>query len=163
MHVGQGPLRVAGDAAVDGGLDGLGRDGVGFAGGEDGEGLFEGRGVLGEGFGDYVDSAAAEEDAVGALVRGEPAGEAVGGLDEEEVAVGVVELDGEGGVEGGEGEEEGDDEPLVVEVVAEADAAVEAGDGGEGWGEEEGVAVPDEGGGEEGGEVGEDAEVEGVE
>lgn len=67
-----------------------------------------------------MEAAAAKEDTVAGSVGAEPAGEVEGSLDEDEVAVGVVERDGEGGEEAGDVEEEGGDEPLVVEVVAEA-------------------------------------------
>lgn len=84
------------------------------------------------------------------------------GLDEEEVAVRIPDLDGEVGEFSGGLKEEEDEEPLVVEVVAEAEVAMEVGDGRKGGGEGEGVVLPDVGGGE-GGEAVEDFEVEGVE
>lgn len=100
-----------------------------------------------------MEIAAANEHAVGAGVGIEPAGEREGGFDEEELAVGIPRADGEGGEFAGDSEEEEDDEPLVVEVVAEAGFAVEVGDGrggaeaaggrGGGGGEEEGFVLPD--------------------
>ena len=79
-----------------------------------------------------VEASVAEEEAVVRAVGVEPAGEVEGGLDEEEVAVGVPEANGEGGEALGDLEEEEDGEPLVVEVVAEAEVAVEVGEVGGG-------------------------------
>lgn len=111
-----------------------------------------------------MEAATAEEETVDGGVGVEPSWEVEGGLNEEEVAVGVEELDGEfGEVEGGLEEEE-DDEPLVVEVVSVPELSVEVGDGGGRWGEGEGegLVLVDVVGGV-GGEVVEDFEVEGVE
>lgn len=72
-----------------------------------------------------MEVAAPDEDAVEAGLRVEPAGEVEGGLDEEELAVGVPDADGEVGELAGDVEEEEDDEPLVLEVVAVAEPAVE--------------------------------------
>lgn len=74
--------------------------------------------------GDDAEGSVAEEEAVAGGVGVEPAGEVEGGLDEEEVAVGVPEAEGEGGEAEGEAEEEEDGEPLVFEVVGEAEVAV---------------------------------------
>lgn len=177
MEVLRGLLRQPGDAALYGGLDGVGGagvDGVIMDGGE--------RGVEGGRPGEErrrqdVELAAEDEDAVRGGVRVEPPREREGGLDEEELPVGVPRAHGEARERAGELEEEGDTEPLVGEGVAEAERAVEVRDGGGGAeraggggsgvvgrrdGEREGVAV-EEVGGEEGGEVGGEGEVEGPE
>lgn len=100
---------------------------------------------------------AANEDAVGARLRVEPPREMKGGFDEQKLAVGVPDADGEVGEDGGDVEEEEDGEPLVVEIVADAEVAVEVGEvvgaeaggfGGGGGGEREGLVLPDVVGGE---------------
>lgn len=70
----------------------------------------------------------ANKDAVGAGIGVEPAGKVEGGLDEEELAVGVPDSDRDGRESGGDVEEEEHGEPLVVEVIAEAELAVEVGE-----------------------------------
>lgn len=173
MEVLRRPLRQPGDAALYGGLDGVGGagvDGIVVDGGERG---LEGGRLREEGGWQDVELAAEDEDTIGRGVRVEPARERECGLDEEEVPVGVPRAGHEVREIAGEGEEEGDGEPLVGEGVAEAERAVEVRDGGRGaertgggWvgrdGEVEGVAV-EEVGGEEGGEMGEEGEVDGPE
>lgn len=92
--------------------------------GEEVEGIDEG-GVGEGGRGDEVEVSVAEEDAVVRGVGVEPAREVEGGFDKEEVAVGVPDAEGERGESEGDLEEEEDGEPLVEEVVAEAEVAVE--------------------------------------
>lgn len=98
-----------------------------------------------------MEVAAAEEDAVEAGVGVEPAREVEGGFDEEELAVGVPNSDGEVREPSRSFEEEEDCEPLVVEVVTVAELAVEVGvavgaeAGGSrlgGDGESEGLVLP---------------------
>lgn len=173
MEVFRRLLRHPSDAALYGGLDSVGGAGVDDSVVDGGQ-----RGLEGGRFGEErgrqdVQLPAEDEDAVGGGVRVEPAREREGGLDEEEVPVGVPRARDEVREGAGEREEEGDGEPLVGEGVAEAERAVEvrqgrrgaerAGGGGVGGeGEREGVAM-EEVGGEEGGEVGEEREVEGLE
>ncbi len=91
------------------------------------------------------------EDAVEAVLGVEPAWEMEGCLDEEKLAVGVPDSDREGREGSGDVEEEEDGEPFVVEVVAEAEMAVEVGEmrgaeaggfGEGGEGESEGLVLP---------------------
>lgn len=125
------------------------------------EGGLEGGRLGEEGGRQDVELAAEDEDAVGGGVGVEPPGQREGGLDEEEVSVGVPRARDDVREGAGEGEEEGDGEPLVGKRVAEAERPVEVGDGGRGaeragggrvggGREGEGVAV-EEVGGEEGG------------
>lgn len=120
-----------------------------------------------------MELSAEDEYAIGGGFRVEPPREREGGLDEEELPVGVPGAGRDVGEGAGEREEEGDGEPLVGEGVAETERAVEVGHGRRGAeragggrvrreGEREGVPV-EEVGGEEGGEVGEEGEVEGLE
>lgn len=119
-------------------------------------------------FGEDVEVAGAYEDTVGGGVGVEPAGEGVGGLDEEELTVVVGDLDGEGGEGGGDVEEEKDDEPFVLQVVAELGFSTEVGRerpisaaavSAAGGAEVEGLVLPDVVG-DEGGDGVEDAESE---
>jgi hypothetical protein len=147
----------------------VGVDGVVVYGGKRG---LQGRRLREEGGRQDVELAAEDEDAVGGGLRVEPPREREGGLDEEELPVGVPGAGGDVGEGAGEREEEGDGEPLVGEGVAEAERAVEVGHGRRGAeragggrvgrdGEREGVPV-EEVGGEEGSEVGEEREVQGL-
>lgn len=78
--------------------------------------------------------AIANENAVETVLRVQPAREMESGFDEEELAVGVPYSDGERGEAEGDLEEEEDGEPLVVEVVTEAELAVEVREVGGGAG-----------------------------
>lgn len=95
--------------------------------------------------------AAANENPVEAVIGVEPAREVKSGFDEQELAVSVPCSNGEVWEPPGDFEEEEDDEPLVVEVVAEPELAMEvgkmvraeAGRFGKGrYGESEGLVLP---------------------
>jgi hypothetical protein len=79
-------------------------------------------------FRDDMEVVLANEDAVGAGIRVEPAGKVEGGLYVEELAVVVPDSDRDGRESGGDVEEEEHGDPFVVEVIAEAELAVEVGD-----------------------------------
>lgn len=89
MEVLRRPLRHPGDAALYGGLDSVRGAGVDRVVVNGIEGGLEGRRLGEEGGRQDVELAAEDEDAVGGGVGVEPPGEREGGLDEEEVAVGV--------------------------------------------------------------------------
>lgn len=163
MEVLRRPLGQPGYAALYRRLDGVGGagvDGVVVDGCERG---LQGRGLREEGGRQDVELAAEDEDAVGGGFRVEPPREREGGLDEEELSVGVPGAGGDVGERAGEREEEGGGEPFVGEGVTEAERAVEVGHGRRGAeragggrvgreGEREGVPV-EEVGGEERAEV----------
>jgi hypothetical protein len=122
-------LWQAGDAVLYRGQDGIGRAGVNRVI-VDGSKCSIQRGRLGEqGGGQDVELTAEDEDAVGGCVGVEPPRESEGGLDEEEFPIRVPGAGRDVGEGAGEGEEEGDGEPLVGEGVAEAERAVEVGNG----------------------------------
>lgn len=82
-----------------------------------------------------MDATGANKYTIKTGVRVEPPREVEGGLNEQKLAVGVQNADGQVGESSGELEEEEDDEPFVVEVVAVAELAVEMRDrwaGGDG-------------------------------
>lgn len=98
-----------------------------------------------------MEVAAAEEDTIEAVIGVEPTREVEGGFDEEELAVGVPNPDGEVREPSRDFEEEEDGEPLVLEIVAVPELAVEVGmavgaeAGGVGvrrHGESEGLVLP---------------------
>lgn len=91
-----------------------------------------------------MEVAAADEDAIEAVVGVEPAREVEGGLNEQELAVGVPDSDGEVGERSRNFEEEEDDEPLIVEIVAVAELAAEVREvaGSRRDGEGEGLVLP---------------------
>lgn len=150
---------MAGDPPIDGGLDRIGGPGVDVFAPDCVEGGGEGR-VRWEAIsGDDVEVATADEDAVGAAVGVQPAGEGEGSLDEEEFAIGVPDAGGEGWDGAGGLEKEEDHEPLIIEVVAEASLAVEVGEGRRAT---EGAVAGGGGGGGGGREGGGDGEVEGL-
>lgn len=100
---------------------------------------------------------AEDEDAIGGGFRVEPPWEREGGLDEEELPVGVPGAGRDVGEGAGEREEEGNGDPFVGEGVAETERAVEVGHGRRGAkragggrvrreGEREGIPVEEMGG-----------------
>lgn len=98
-----------------------------------------------------MEVAAADQDAMEAVVGVEPTREVEGRLDEQELAVGVPNPHGEVGESSRSFEEEEDDKPLVVEIISVAELAVEVrqvvgaeagGFGGGRDGEIEGLVLP---------------------
>ncbi|EXB56026.1 hypothetical protein L484_018815 [Morus notabilis] len=75
--------------------------------------------------GDDMEVNAADEDTMEAVVGVEPTMEVEGSLDEQELAVGVLNPHGEVRESLRSFEEEEDDKPLVFEIVAVAELAVE--------------------------------------
>lgn len=89
--------------------------------------------------GDEVEPALVDPDAVGGVLRSEPRGEVVCGLDEEELAVVVAHVDDCRGPVARDLAEDPDDEPLVVDGVGDIGRALEvsvvhSGGGGGGGG-----------------------------
>lgn len=72
-----------------------------------------------------MDATGSNKNTIKTGVRVEPSREVESGLNEQKLAVSVKNADGQVGESSGEVEEEEDDEPFVVEVVAVAELAVE--------------------------------------
>lgn len=72
-----------------------------------------------------MDATGSNKNTIKTGVRVEPSREVEGSLNEQKLTVGVENADGQVGECSGELEEEEDDEPFVVEVVAVAELAVE--------------------------------------
>lgn len=129
MHVPPGALGIVLDAFLHGSLDCVGGEGFVAGIGNEGEGVDEG-GVGKAVAGNDVQVSMSEKEAVMRGVGVEPTREVEGGLNEEEVAVGVPEAEGKEGEAEGDLEKEEDGKPLVVEVVTVAEVAVEVGEVG---------------------------------
>lgn len=95
------------------------------------------------GFGDNMKITAANEDAIGAIARIQPAGEVESGFNEEKLAVGVPNPDREIGELPGNFKKEEYYEPFVFQVIAVPELAVEIGDLVGGGRDGEGLVLPD--------------------
>lgn len=78
-----------------------------------------------------IKPATAEESPVSGSVGFKPMGEVESGFNQEKLAVGILEGNRKVGEVLGDSEEEKSDKPFVVDVVAEAEAAMEVGEWGE--------------------------------
>lgn len=92
--------------------------------------------------------AAANEDAIDGCFRVQPFREVESGLNQQKLSVGVPDADGEIREGLRYFKEEVNSEPLVLEIVAEAEVAGEVGDGRERYGQRERLVLPDIWGGE---------------
>ena len=81
--------------------------------------------VGGDGGRDEVELAGVDPHAIGDRLGLDPLGEVEGALDEEKLAVVVPDARGEGGERAGQLDEQPDDEPLILHVVAERGGAGE--------------------------------------